>query len=56
MSNVKKKEANPTAPVVVRFPLAVVKKLDKQAAQNGRSRSSEVRQMVLASMQRGAQA
>ncbi|MGE0350934.1 Arc family DNA-binding protein [Hydrogenophaga sp.] len=49
MSTVKKK-ADETPPVVVRFPAAVVKRLDKVAARNGRSRSSEVRQRILASL------
>lgn len=51
MNKVKKKVATGT-PVVVRFPAAEVKRLDKLAEKNGRSRSSEVRQRVLSTMAR----
>jgi predicted transcriptional regulator len=49
-----KKKAPGGTPVVVRFPPALVKKLDKLAAQSGRSRSSEVRQRVLSTMKEQA--
>ena len=45
-----------STPVVVRFPPSVVKKLDRLAEANGRSRSSEVRVRVLASISEKAQA
>lgn len=55
MSSEKAKKGGGT-PVVVRFPAAVVKKLDRLAVANGRSRSSEVRLRVLASMAEKARA
>lgn len=54
MSSEKAKKGS--TPVVVRFPPAVVKKLDRLAVANGRSRSSEVRLRVLASISEKARA
>lgn len=54
VKQVKKKPAD--VPVVIRFAPAVVKRLDRVAGKNGRSRSSEVRQRVLASLEAEARA